>query len=701
MLIAYFVSPPKFRIRSWLILATGLIFASIAIITGFSSASWSYLLGGAAAFVSTVLVFKTGTRGRTIAAAELFLLGLLYFKMLAFSRASEAVARESSGIAQAILFLSVGAFLLHGLVLYFAAYRQNLGKHNRRELALFFALAVPVGLVIAFLLPPSFVGHSVVFNRLKEPPKPTLMPLDGSTDGLPGGNLRSDRSLGEDGQMGNEGDPTDAAGEREGENGRGGRQNSLEGYPGESWGDQQMGEGGESKQYAVMVVASAVDPVYAADGYFQSFDRERGFVYSDQEKLNELTYIRLLETWQNGEPASDQKREAEGIFFLSTIPKRVLAYEPLAVQPTVLNRRYHPFSYSYASQSAISATGKQDWAGVRELNSREREELADFLSIPLTEDARSGFSAYLDVILKGADSYHDKIAAILQSFGVFQYEIGFDDDVAVAKMERFLFETRNGDCTEFSNTTGILARLAGIPARVVTGYLAFSSLQTPSHRRGVQVLMESVEPLKQFPAENLYLVTTAHRHSWVQFFLPGYGWVDFETTEYAMPPMGGGDPNSMDVVIPIIQEIEEAPIFEIPWFVLARVFGFLLIGAVVGIYLYRYVGELYLVMLSRSQSVKALKAMGRVLLLRLAGEGYAVKAHSKTLLEYSSQYSELGAFADMYTALRYKERYRGGEWDRSWQELRNCYDGVLKSCRRRGIANTVKRVFGLRGIYYL
>ena len=197
-----------------------------------------FLCGGLVAFVSTFLVFKTGGRGRTIATLEIFALGILYYKMLSFSRASEEVARQSSGIAQVILFLAMGAFLLHCLLLYFASFQGESFKKNRRELALFFALIVPIGLLLALLMPPGFVSHSIVMNRLKEEPNPDLVPLDQYADGLPGGNLLSERrgDEGENGQGNGEG-----RNGQDGEDGEG--QAQLEGWPSDRWGDQQMGQG--------------------------------------------------------------------------------------------------------------------------------------------------------------------------------------------------------------------------------------------------------------------------------------------------------------------------------------------------------------------------------------------------------------------------------------------------------------------------
>ena len=70
--------------------------------------------------------------------------------------------------------------------------------------------------------------------------------------------------------------------------------------------------------------------------------------------MNELSYLRLIETWENPVANVDLDRGLKEVYFLSTESTRYLPYEPRAVQPTVLNRSFHPFDFSYASLSAIS-----------------------------------------------------------------------------------------------------------------------------------------------------------------------------------------------------------------------------------------------------------------------------------------------------------------------------------------------------------
>ena len=77
----------------------------------------------------------------------------------------------------------------------------------------------------------------------------------------------------------------------------------------------------------------------------------------------------------------------------------------------------------------------------------------------------------------------------------------------------FLFESRRGHCELFSSAMVILLRLAGIPARNVTGYYG-----------GV------------YTSAGYWAVRAGDAHSWVEVYVPGAGYVPFDPT----PPIGRG-----------------------------------------------------------------------------------------------------------------------------------------------------------------
>jgi transglutaminase-like putative cysteine protease len=690
-------------------------------VAGMEPVTLLYVLGAAVVFLLTVLVFRerpvatlpesgeaagspssrlgSAPAGpvRGIAVLEPFALGIIYFRMLGFSRASEDLARQASGVTQMIMILIPLAFLLHCLVLYLSLFRPR-GRRPVREVAFFLALGVPVFVLIAFLLPPDFVRHSVVLNRVDRDVRPKPVPLDDQGLGWLDGNLRSllERLPGS-GRNGEEGQPGDRG--RDGR--RQGGSNALEGIPSDRWGTGSA-EGEEGKQYAVMVVAGNVDPVYAADAYYGEFDPEAGFLLSRDEELNQLTYLRFLETWRDPLVPQDRLREPREIHFFSTLPERYLAYRPYTIEPTVLQRRYYPFEYSYSAVSRISSSSPREWSHVDSLSAAERSRLSRYLEVPLAEQTRRVFESYLDSKVGRKEGFYARIDAILRSFGSYQYELGFTDDTSVAQMVTFLEETKSGDCTEFSNTAAILMRLSGIPARVVTGYLASRNLQSPAHWQALYVLRNAIKPLQEYPLRDLLLVTTAQRHSWVQAYMPGFGWVDFESTAFAIPPPPGENPANMNVVIPLIQDLgNETVPFRFPWLAALRllllVAGIVLVGA----YLVRFLREMILGIRSRGESERALLALWSLLLSKLSTRGLEVKQPFQTPMEYAQAYPGLTRFASLYTMLRYRESLSPEERRRAWKELRAAYREALESFPVQTLWGALRRVFSLKGLYYL
>ena len=268
-------------------------------------------------------------------------------------------------------------------------------------------------------------------------------------------------------------------------------------------------------------------------------------------------------------------------------------------------------------------------------------------------------------------------------------------------MEQFLTTTKDGDCTEFSNTAAILGRMAGIPSRVVTGYLASRSLQTQSHVRGTYILQQSIPELQKYPLKDLFLVTTAHRHSWVQYYLPSYGWVDFESTAFAIPPPPGQNPNNMKVVIPLIQPQQEpAAVTQFPWLLVLQVLLSIAIGIVVLLYVYRYGREGTLLILSRRKGRRGAWALYRVLLMQLAAAGYHLKPPTRTPVEYAEIHPEVEEFAAAYTRLRYREQSSDVENSQIWERLSTGYHSALRESRKRGLKEWLRRIFSLRGLYY-
>ena len=80
-------------------------------------------------------------------------------------------------------------------------------------------------------------------------------------------------------------------------------------------------------------------------------------------------------------------------------------------------------------------------------------------------------------------------------------------------IDRFLFEERRGFCEHYASAFVVLMRAAGIPARIVTGYMG-GELNTIG---------------------NYFIVRQSDAHAWSEVWLEGKGWVRFDPTA-VIPP---------------------------------------------------------------------------------------------------------------------------------------------------------------------
>jgi MYXO-CTERM domain-containing protein len=82
-----------------------------------------------------------------------------------------------------------------------------------------------------------------------------------------------------------------------------------------------------------------------------------------------------------------------------------------------------------------------------------------------------------------------------------------------ATLDGFLFDAKLGYCQQYSGAMALLLRMAGIPARVVTGF----STGATDRKTGEYVI-------RDFDA-----------HSWVEAYYPGWGWLTFDPTPADSP----------------------------------------------------------------------------------------------------------------------------------------------------------------------
>ena len=117
------------------------------------------------------------------------------------------------------------------------------------------------------------------------------------------------------------------------------------------------------------------------------------------------------------------------------------------------------------------------------------------------------------------DTRYDKAAAI-EDYLKENYPYKLDIPPQSKDMDAtayFLFEQKAGYCEHFASTMAVMARSAGIPARVVTGYTGG----------------------EYNPFTALWEIRQSDAHAWVEIYFGSAGWVPFDPTPGFDYPSGG------------------------------------------------------------------------------------------------------------------------------------------------------------------
>jgi transglutaminase-like putative cysteine protease len=141
-----------------------------------------------------------------------------------------------------------------------------------------------------------------------------------------------------------------------------------------------------------------------------------------------------------------------------------------------------------------------------------------------------------DLTATGATPY-DRAVAIESYLRTYPYNLDVPLPPAGTKdvVDYFLFELKEGYCDYYATSMVVLARAAGLPARLAIGY-------APGYydARGA-----------------VYVVTEAEAHAWVEVYFPDYGWIEFEPTG-GRPPIRWSGEEQSPLELPDLGEPAEA-----------------------------------------------------------------------------------------------------------------------------------------------
>ena len=622
-----------------------------------------------AAWALTRLAFRRGFVKLLYIEPLLFV--WMAWRLTSFSRSSTAMYEASKVPVIVICSVAFAAWLAYAFMIYLLEYtgareEKPSVRRSRRAVqirAAFTALGILLLFSLALVYIPSFITDYA--QRLNNFDNRIIPQSVNPGDGLVSGDGRG--SVDGNGKLLEAGD--------------------------QRWRNNPQNGSGDGNQYMVMVVESPVSPLYLSEVYNEKLDPVLGFRSDENYYPNTLAHAPYLETWKNTRPVTDANRVSVLIDVYSTIPEKVTSWLPYMIEPTVLDAKNFPLQYHYRAISLVSTCSLQDSVPyVYALGEEDRQTLASCLEVPLSDTDLAPFKSYLDVLLAGENSLTGRIQKILGGFNNCKYRASSDDSSSIAALNTFLFVTKSGDCTEFSHTAALLARIAGIPSRVVTGYIVSRDLQTATHDEGIKKIQERFKPLAGKDSATLFLVTSAHSHSWPEFFIPGEGWVDFESTRYAIPPDQGFDANKRDLVIPRFDAATaKRGKISIPWLLIAKLVIATCLAIVIAFFIRRGILLLLLAARAREENERGAKASFRLFLIALASRGYRPKFRSETPREYGHAYPELAPLMALYESAV----FHPSADERSVSRAR--FDSLARDflAARRGVRVFLRSVSGL------
>ncbi len=140
------------------------------------------------------------------------------------------------------------------------------------------------------------------------------------------------------------------------------------------------------------------------------------------------------------------------------------------------------------------------------------EEAAAALQLP--ENTTPRMQALVESWQQGGSTDQAIIDQALAYFGrePFYYTL-LPAKLGVNPIDSFLFETREGFCEHYASSFAVLMRMAGIPTRLVLGYLGGEPNTLSDH----------------------YIIRQSDAHAWTEVWLEGQGWVRVDPTAAVAP----------------------------------------------------------------------------------------------------------------------------------------------------------------------
>ena len=150
-----------------------------------------------------------------------------------------------------------------------------------------------------------------------------------------------------------------------------------------------------------------------------------------------------------------------------------------------------------------------------------------YVQTPADLSKNSIIQSTLQKWIQGSTDVYSKVRALeshLSDTAQFTYSVTNPPVPSNVDAVVWLLQTHQGYCTYYATSMVVMARMLGIPARIVNGFTQ-GSLQG-----------------------NTWVVNGTDAHSWVQVYFPDYGWINFDPTPgYSVP----GGPTTQQNTSPV------------------------------------------------------------------------------------------------------------------------------------------------------
>ncbi|MBX3330459.1 MAG: DUF3488 domain-containing protein [Nitrospira sp.] len=207
------------------------------------------------------------------------------------------------------------------------------------------------------------------------------------------------------------------------------------------------------------------------------------------------------------------------VLFAAPLIERVSGKFP-SIQSDLTGSVYLPFpSSSRIEYSVLSRSNPVLPADLGSEPSRYPESFVrHFLQIPAQPER---IAILAKEITHAQRTTYDKANAI-QSYLTHNFRYSLDAPLTEQDrpLEDFLFTRKTGYCEHYATAMVIMLRTIGVPARLVTGFLA-----AEWNEYG-----------------NYYVVRQQDAHAWVEVHLPHSGWITMDPTPPSIESIGGGSP---------------------------------------------------------------------------------------------------------------------------------------------------------------